>query len=58
MGHYTQSKLNLLMLRIISILTLIKKSNDEDPKLKVGHTLEYQNSKTFLETFFLLSKLF
>ena len=58
MGHYTQSKLNLLMLRIISILTLIKKSNDEDPKLKVGYTLEYQNSKTFLQTFFLLSKLF
>ena len=58
MGHYTQSKLNLLMLRIISILTLIKKSNDEDPKLKVDHRLEYQNSKTFLQTFFLLSKLF
>ena len=43
--YHTTIKMNLLMLKIIHILILIKKTNDKDPKFNVGDRVRISKYK-------------
>ena len=65
--YHTTIKMNLLMLKIIHILILIKKTNDKDPKFNVGDRVrisKYKNifakgyTPNWSEEVFVIKKLF